>query len=268
MYSSTNILPISFLSAMLLASCMISAQDRPDVQVLFQISYENYRIEFNSPGLSTLSEYEETARDSMMAWLNAQFPFLAFQAASASHSIEFNLTGNSLGLKVQPTLNTQTETYQTPAFYFRELAAVQNSIPPTPQAFAGELKLRFLKWVNEHESRIIEDLFSHVPLCDKATPRPESEDWALPFTKEDLKIDNNSQFKVMTLINQGSKACDFETTVSGSFPEFNNSIRCSFKGPVNIECLQEILASKVQGVYLTHFEPLNTLFSDFSFVHE
>jgi len=243
---------------------VLMSQTKPQLAIHVQVEYPNYKNQgFNRPDLGlSVNHFEDSASTAMRGWLAERFPFLECTAGPASDSLLFRLRADDLetAVQVSPLLKLGNGTsHTTLPFNFRSGDAFEDMAPVSPEAFVEELKSNFFGWVNTREQFIVQDLFAHVKLCDEAIPKPQIQDWVLPFTKQDLMIDDSSRFQIKTVINQGAKNCDFETVVSGTFPELQNSIRCSYNSLINIECLNKVLESIVEGVYLIKFKRLNLL---------
>ncbi len=251
------------------AMTALQAQQRPLVTVQFSLQEDVYKSFYQNAGFTT-AEVESAAADSVVAFLNAQLPFLQFTRAASGNTLQLILFEQS-AINVGPVLHLDSgETQVADPFQFRdEFQAVLEDPPLTPGLFALALRDACVTWFNTQRDVLIRDFFGSIRVCSDAIP--EAEKWVMPFTMEDLKIGARSKLQVQTTVSDtlGQEFCDFNTIAQG--PVTQTSFGASIVGKmfckidmsgVDMECLNRIKKVNVQGVYLKQYFPLPSAQND------
>jgi len=244
------------LFVLLLLVTILQAQQKPHVFVTFNIQDTVYQkaMEANEE-ISTLEDYISSGTDVIATSLKAAFPFIDFTTEASPDTFTFILARKTLAINILDTLKTRSgEGVVGKTMQFRGITEVETQAPANLDAFVEELRNKCTTWITQYRDNLVQDVFSHIRLCDQATASPSSGDWIMPFTKNTLSIGLGSNLLVKTFTS--SKICEFYTKAAGP-PDFapDGNLICSFvKDQVNVGCLNQILQSSIEGVYLIKFE--------------
>ena len=266
-----------FLLLILCASYPIqpAAIERLSLQVVCEIAEERYRRNLTAPEIAAI---ERHCADAVAVLLGSRIGFVDFVADEARDNrfiVKLGKTRDEADpnairevkfeLRVSGPL--ARERGREVSWKFRGLAESLNAI--APDTFADEITLRFAEALANGERQLVQDQLGRLVIADSAYPMPEDSSWVLPFSREDLRLAHNSEFRINAALvfPSSEEQYTYLVVLIGDFaeashvpPEFHHKGKALHQGDdqnsreASIARLERASEVQVRHVTISHYE--------------
>ena len=133
---------------------------------------------------------------------------------------------------------------------------------PTAEAFPDQIQLQFTKALRQNRDSLVRTQLSKVIIADQAFPLPDDRSWRLPFTRDDLSTQDNSEFGIKARLympNQSQERYVYDVKLKGDFSNGAKALHLRDDTFSLVDSLQRLkMASKVEVIYVVvkHYVPL------------
>ena len=220
-----------FLVLILVVICpsTLYGQEKPKVEVSFNIKEENYRDNFGTE----ITYIEEEGKKKLIKLLNEYFGFVTFVEHSSSKKLCISLEDKEphslissqlreVGFRL--SLEEQNIATASEIIYWGFRPIEKYDLPlGTKDALIKEVSASFEKHLNERRDEVVAKLMKKLPIADQAflyyyDNKPY---WLIPVEIEKSRLDLNSEFVIATIIEipVGNENKEYKTRMIGSTKE-------------------------------------------------
>ena len=254
-----------------LFSNVIVAQSKPKVEVQFNILYPLYIEAYEDDMNFISSDISGMLKD----LLNKNYPFIQFDSNSPDYLLSITLDKDPNEHSLSTIGPTKFRMFLIPKngikpdsmdiAFFRDAGQATAGLPGDKEGFIAEIRPTLANGMNNIKIQIVTDILSQVKICDDVHPLP-SKKWVIPFSRNELKIDNGSELQLETTVpdpDVTKRDCSYSTIVLGDATTpglpalYRSKILCEIKNPGNSNepCIEGIPEATLTGVYLKKFVP-------------
>jgi hypothetical protein len=133
---------------------------------------------------------------------------------------------------------------------------------PTAATFPDEIQIQFAASLNADSDRLVSTQLSRVAIADSAIPLPDDESWRMPFTRAQLKTQDDSQFGIKARLDMPDDSQEryvYNVKLKGDFSDGAKVLHLrddTFTLQPSLDRLRR--AEKIEVIYVvvTHYVPL------------
>lgn len=177
----------------------------PTISVSFKIKQEAYRTVLGD----SLTDIEKTCTENIIRELKDHFGFMKVSAESNEFKLLIELDNKDKFAPASASQLHEVDFWITvkdsdnnalaePAnWMFRPLEFFNHGLG-SKQAFITEVCSIFKDKLQKNRDALVLNVLSHIVIADRAIPVPQRLWWILPFKKEHLKLELESEFNIAT----------------------------------------------------------------------
>lgn len=265
------------LSLLILIATPAASVERQSVQVVCQLAEHRYRINLTA---TEIKQIESDCATELADTLKNNIGFLDFVAGDERDNklvIRIGKTKDeadpnairAVNFEIEVTGTQVTEPSALLTWTFRSVD--EFLLIPSAATFVDAIRLRFAEALQTNEQQLVEEQLGRLIIADSAYPMPTEQSWLLPFSREELGIADNTEFKIRAALFFPSSEERFTYTVMlfGDFtsdssvpPEFHHALKALQLGDDklsqadSIQRLQNAQDVQVKYVVVSRYVPM------------
>lgn len=254
---------------------VVFSGERPSLKVEFRLEQEDYRDFY----MDEIEYIENQAGDRIGEALQDQFGFFRFTSSYASDSLVIALdnkegSGSSsamqeVGFRITAE-GAHVSEYIEPVYWtYRDKSMYNFTLPREADNFTEDIVLAFNAGLSGKTDAVVDNVLSKIAIAEDALPKWNRRIsiwcWVLPFTREDLQIALESQFRIVAQFIDDMGITQEECTVkaSGTYnlapddhPKYRSGIltRAVEENQLLVNLL-ESLSPNIKGLYVIKYIP-------------
>jgi hypothetical protein len=133
---------------------------------------------------------------------------------------------------------------------------------PTAEAFPDEIQLQFTDALRKNADSLVNLQLSRVAIADSAVPLPDDQSWRMPFTREELTTQDDSEFGIKARLDMPDDSQEryvYDVKLKGDFSNGAKVLHLRDDTFSLVESLQRLRrAENIEVIYVVvkHYVPL------------
>ena len=133
---------------------------------------------------------------------------------------------------------------------------------PTAQAFPDEIQLQFTDALRKNADTLVNLQLSRVAIADSAVPIPDDQSWRMPFTREELTTQDDSEFGIKARLDMPDNSQEryvYDVKLKGDFSNGAKVLHLRDDTFALVESLERLRrAENIEVIYVVvkHYVPL------------
>jgi hypothetical protein len=133
---------------------------------------------------------------------------------------------------------------------------------PTAQAFPDEIQLQFTDALRKNADTLVNLQLSRVAIADSAVPNPDDQSWRMPFTREELTTQDDSEFGIKARLDMPDNSQEryvYDVKLKGDFSNGAKVLHLRDDTFALVESLERLRrAENIEVIYVVvkHYVPL------------
>jgi hypothetical protein len=133
---------------------------------------------------------------------------------------------------------------------------------PTAEAFPDEIQLQFTDALRKNADSLVNLQLSRVAIADSAVPLPDDQSWRMPFTREELTTQDDSEFGIKARLDMPDNSQEryvYDVKLKGDFSNGAKVLHLRDDTFSLVESLQRLRrAENIEVIYVVvkHYVPL------------
>ncbi len=196
-------IPALLLSATLATySATPAALERLTLQVTCNLAEHRYRLDLTD---DEIEQIETDCATGVAGLLGQKIGFLDFVAGEPRNNrLEIRIGKTSqeadssairaVNFEIEVSGDNVTNPGKPVIWSFRSVDEYLDV--PAAMTFADAITIRFGELLEHGEAQLVRDQLGRLAIAGSAFPMPTDQSWLLPFSREELGIDDNSEFRI------------------------------------------------------------------------